>query len=314
MAAKPTSTPGWAPTNPAKVIEPSGAQKTNGYDPGFRPPSQWFNWFWELVSDWVQYLSDGQLEGNHSIAGDLAVEGSADVDVDLDVGGSLAVVGNGSIGGLTTLNDVDVTDSLDVTGSATVGGSLDVTGLAVVDGVLTVGDDLALKETPGGSWRSIVHVPTGWDAAAAADSVIVVPPQAQVFTDAEMGIHGWGTWTPVLSVAGATYTYADGWYQRTGNVMHAYFRVAWTGGTASGNLDMTGLPANYATTIRGQSVPFATGDSPVVGQARDNGTAIYFCIFATASIVNFYTTANALQAEYTPGNLSGHICYPVSPI
>ena len=51
---KPTDLAEWTKAG----IEPSGAEKTTGFYQDFRPPMDWFNWFWKLVSDWQNYLND----------------------------------------------------------------------------------------------------------------------------------------------------------------------------------------------------------------------------------------------------------------
>ena len=44
--------PGWK----APGIEPSETFKTEGFKPGYKPPSSFFNWFWKLVSDCLDEL------------------------------------------------------------------------------------------------------------------------------------------------------------------------------------------------------------------------------------------------------------------
>lgn len=47
---------GWAPASEAAIEEPSNGKKTTGFLPEEEPPSQWFNWFWKLVSNWTKHL------------------------------------------------------------------------------------------------------------------------------------------------------------------------------------------------------------------------------------------------------------------
>lgn len=69
MAAKPTNAIDWAPADPADIVEPAGGDKTAGFDPGFKPPAQWFNWFWKLATDWFKYLRDGVIVGEAGLPG-----------------------------------------------------------------------------------------------------------------------------------------------------------------------------------------------------------------------------------------------------
>lgn len=51
--AKPSSVPGWGgTTTPA----PDAGEQTAGFASGDKPPFQWVNWFWNLVSDWLTFL------------------------------------------------------------------------------------------------------------------------------------------------------------------------------------------------------------------------------------------------------------------
>lgn len=71
--AKPTTKPGWNPADPLDIVVPSGSKKNTGFSPNEKPPSQYFNWFWKLVSDWIDYL-DTWLGGYTTIgpSGDYA--------------------------------------------------------------------------------------------------------------------------------------------------------------------------------------------------------------------------------------------------
>lgn len=52
--------PAWLPTNPVgdptKIQLPSGPQRSAGYAVGSKPPAQWFNWLYNLVSQWLYRL------------------------------------------------------------------------------------------------------------------------------------------------------------------------------------------------------------------------------------------------------------------
>jgi len=55
--AKPTSKPDWIPDDdPEKIEAPSGSKQNTGWLSGEKPPFQFFNWFWNLLSKWIAYL------------------------------------------------------------------------------------------------------------------------------------------------------------------------------------------------------------------------------------------------------------------
>lgn len=59
MSARPTTAlPGWLVSNAAKRVEPSGSQKTNGWDASAPLPAQSLNWLLYSTSLWLQYFSD----------------------------------------------------------------------------------------------------------------------------------------------------------------------------------------------------------------------------------------------------------------
>jgi len=61
MATKPTSVPIWN-TGTANRTEPSAGKKVLGWIIGEEPPSSYFNWLQGLTGDWLQYLSDGNIQ------------------------------------------------------------------------------------------------------------------------------------------------------------------------------------------------------------------------------------------------------------
>ncbi len=113
MSAKPVSVLTWATSTnypndaapeantPTKVALTD--QATLGWRPGAKPPAQILNTWNNHVGQWLQYISDGALDGSFSVSGDLElggsveiaqnlqVDGNADVDGDLEVDGDLTV-------------------------------------------------------------------------------------------------------------------------------------------------------------------------------------------------------------------------------
>src|SRR5688572_11323076 len=71
MSTKPTELIGWAPSDPADIVEPGASDKTTGFQPDDQPPAGWFNYFWKYVSDWIQYLNDVLPDGEISIGEDI---------------------------------------------------------------------------------------------------------------------------------------------------------------------------------------------------------------------------------------------------
>lgn len=61
---KPT-VPGWHPSLPADIVEPLTAVKTTGHQEKQYPPYEWTNWFWDNLSDWMDYVDD-QMDGNEA--------------------------------------------------------------------------------------------------------------------------------------------------------------------------------------------------------------------------------------------------------
>lgn len=61
MAAKPGSVIGWVASGEIEV--PSAGKKTAGWLADERPPAQEFNWYWNLVSQWIDYLNDQVFTG-----------------------------------------------------------------------------------------------------------------------------------------------------------------------------------------------------------------------------------------------------------
>lgn len=55
--AKPVKKPSWMTgITSVRVVEPTGGKKANGWDIDERPASEYFNWLFQNISDWVDYL------------------------------------------------------------------------------------------------------------------------------------------------------------------------------------------------------------------------------------------------------------------
>lgn len=82
MPVKPSSLPGWVPPS-GEIVEPSGAKKAIGFDRlGEKPPRQYFNWFWNLMSLWLVWLDNPAYDDlpemiGDTVAGDVAFVANA---------------------------------------------------------------------------------------------------------------------------------------------------------------------------------------------------------------------------------------------
>lgn len=47
--------PDWA-TDTSQRVEPTSPQKVSGFAPNFRPPAQWHNYLFGILSDWIRWL------------------------------------------------------------------------------------------------------------------------------------------------------------------------------------------------------------------------------------------------------------------
>lgn len=96
MSTKPAKTPRCGATSPGvitgTIVEPSEDKKSAGFVAVERPPAELLTWYLELIYEWCQYLSDGALTGNTSIAGTLTQTG----------GGATTLSGTLGVTGLVT--------------------------------------------------------------------------------------------------------------------------------------------------------------------------------------------------------------------
>jgi len=63
MAQKPSNTPDWIPDDTSGIIIPGTSKQSAGWFKEERPPYQFFNWFWNIVSQFIHYFS-GEAEYN----------------------------------------------------------------------------------------------------------------------------------------------------------------------------------------------------------------------------------------------------------
>lgn len=60
----PTEVPNWANSAAAAdVATPPAATQAAGWPAGLKPPHEWVNWFWQLVSQWLTYIAAGGHPG-----------------------------------------------------------------------------------------------------------------------------------------------------------------------------------------------------------------------------------------------------------
>jgi len=136
---KPIKLPTWATSSP-NVVEPSDGKKAQGWVPGEQPPAAFFNYWQNLVHQWVTWfdesaaIEDGTPTfGNLQVNGTLGTTGNATVGTDgdganLQVNGTLGTTGNATVGSDGSGN-LQVNGTLTTTGLTTVGGNLNVSGV-----------------------------------------------------------------------------------------------------------------------------------------------------------------------------------------
>lgn len=56
--SKPTDKPGWIPGNEPEYIEDPGSTKAHGWVDETPAPNLQFNWFWNLVSQWIEFIDE----------------------------------------------------------------------------------------------------------------------------------------------------------------------------------------------------------------------------------------------------------------
>lgn len=58
MATRPTSLPDWATGGGAEITVPPAPSRASGWLGGIKPPNAWVNWFYNLVYQWLLYVSE----------------------------------------------------------------------------------------------------------------------------------------------------------------------------------------------------------------------------------------------------------------
>lgn len=177
MAAKPASTPRWADGGSAEVTEPASGKKDIGWLSAERPPAQYFNWLFNLIYQWMEYLDDGAFTGDHSIAGALTLTGGANgAKLEVNAADRLTVrnQADSANGDVEYADDHHGTKTLVIPAAA---------GQSRSD--TTVGDYSDLEFDPGGgapgaTWRNLT---TG----ASVDFPIVLPTGSRILT---VTVHG----------------------------------------------------------------------------------------------------------------------------
>lgn len=103
MSTKPSKLPRLGATSPGVVtgstVEPSEAKKTAGFVARERPPAQFIVWLFELIYEWLQYLSDGAFTGASTFGSTLGVTGliTAHAGLTADVDQHITLQGDGML-------------------------------------------------------------------------------------------------------------------------------------------------------------------------------------------------------------------------
>ena len=132
---KPIKLPTWA-TGATSILEPSDGKKAQGWVPGEQPPASIFNYWQNLVHEWITWLDANGLVDGGSL-GDLLVNGTLSTTGDTMIGvgaganahinGTLTTVGLARLATLETGGDATV--GWDGSGNLHVKGDVDATGL-----------------------------------------------------------------------------------------------------------------------------------------------------------------------------------------
>lgn len=144
MATKPSSLPRWADVG-GDIVEPTSGEKNVGWEPDTKPPAQYFNWWQNLVYQWMQYLNDGALSGAHTFSSTVGITGA--------VSAASAALTGALTAASATLSGAINAASAALTGSATVGGTLGVTGLITASAGLTAATDQHVTVLGDGNYK-----------------------------------------------------------------------------------------------------------------------------------------------------------------
>jgi hypothetical protein len=90
MSAKPAEVPEWG-TDLSNDTAPSSGQQLTGWTPDQLDVTSYDNWYKARASLWMNYLNDGELEGDVVIDGDLLVTGTVTLEGFLGVAGPVVI-------------------------------------------------------------------------------------------------------------------------------------------------------------------------------------------------------------------------------
>lgn len=184
----------------------------------------------------------------------------------------------------------------------------------------SVGTSGAMVMTEAAGPRAFaLRMPAGYNAAAVADVVASVPPEA-VMTNIGLGtgiiapgleaaMIGSGSWTPTITngVTGVTYTTQIGVWTRIGNLVFASFHLQWSAGTPAGALRVGPLPYGTNISFRGVNLP----QTPTAGIARDT-TLQLLHMSPDITDLSFTTAAGAGYTGTSTGTIKGSVIYMTS--
>jgi len=95
--AKPTDIPRWADVG-GDIVNPPSAKKNTGWAISEKPPSQWFNWWQNVVGEWFKWIDARLFDG--ATADDFTIQAADKTGTDVDGGDSIlsggASTGSGS--------------------------------------------------------------------------------------------------------------------------------------------------------------------------------------------------------------------------
>jgi hypothetical protein len=268
---RPIKLPTWATSSP-NILEPSDGKKAQGWVPGEQPPAAIFNYWQNLVHEWITWLDEaGVIEDSSPTFGNVQVNGTLGTTGNTTVGtdGSANLQVNGTLGttGLATVAGLQVNGTLTTTGQANVTGDVKATGLfgyttpptrTKVISIARATGDVFLKTTSGAvSSKTGGHVawPIDLPHGATISSVDIIGIQSST-APSTLGLyrrinHDWtsGNEPNLTAIASNTTPSVGGTYKRT-------FSPGYLVDNANEEYQVRLVPGSTADEVQGIRVQF----------------------------------------------------------
>lgn len=303
--AQPTYLPLWATddttlpaTGETNKVRPREVLRTTGWDMGQIPTCEEWNWMFNNIYLWIEYLS-----GIYADATNLATPNTLALR---DDEGSLA------FHDLAVENDLTVANDLSTSGSLTVGSAAQITGDLTVDGDANVVEGNLIVKKSSSSSYAIVHIDSSGDTNSgssvdyAFNNVVMGDVRVNKNTDNStfMGIavNPAGDWTDrrvtLLEVDGSsTKVGVNGNFTTSGTA--SFSQVEVTGGNIDGTTigGSTPSPGTFSTLQANNSITLD-------GDVTSSGTNTYSGINTFSEQLNLQSSnISANGYSYLPNGL-----------